>query len=276
VDRNLLIVKRTIYYISVVLLVLCALFLFGIIVASFIPPSILISESQLYFGAVYEGVVTRPQDVTLEMQVPLLGIHKDRRWRAVPEKEWLYVRPSRGRGKGVFQVGVDHSRLKPGNYKGKIDIIVSKTSSSAREIEVFLRIFRKASSSPPFGFIDIPGDSQTPAGRIVRIEGWALDDIEVVKVSAKRTPFPEDVSPIDRDGLVFLGDAVFRERSRKDVRRAFPRFPLNHRAGWWILLERRDLSPQDRSPVELHVIAMDKEGNQKSLGKRTIVLSPVK
>ena len=255
---------------------LCTLFLFGIIVVSFTPPSIVITESQLSFGAVYEGVVTKPQEVIMEIRVPLLGTRKHLRWMAIAEKEWLYVRPSRGIGKKVVQIGVKHSRLKPGNYKGQIKIIASKAVNSPEEIEVFLKIYEKASASPPLGFIDIPSDNQNINSRLVKVEGWALDDIEVVKVSVKRAPLPDDSFLIDPDGLVFLGDAGFRDRVRTDVQRAFPGFPLNQRAGWWFFFEPRFLSGHGASPVELHVIALDKEGNKKNLGKRTVILSPVK
>jgi len=268
--------KRIISFIPLLLLVLCTLFLFGIIVVSFTPPSIVITESQLSFGALHEGVVTKPQEIIIVIRNPLLGIRKHIRWGAIAEKEWLYVRPSRGIGKKVVQIGVKHSRLKPGNYKGQIKIFASKAVNSPEKIEVFLKIFEKASSSPPFGFIDIPSDNQNITGRSVKVEGWALDDIEVVRVSVKRAPLPDDSSLIDPDGLVFLGDAVFRERSRKDVQRAFPGFPLNQRAGWWLSFGLHILSGQEVSPVELQVIALDKEGNKKNLGKRTVILSPVK
>jgi hypothetical protein len=256
--------------------VLCTLFLLGIGVVSFAPPSIVVTESQLYFGAVFEGVVTKPQNVVLEIRNPLLGTRKHFRWRAVPERKWLYVRPSKEMGKEMIQIGTEHSHLEPGNYKGRIKIFASKAVNSPKEIEVLLRVYEKGSSSPPFGFIDIPSDHQDITGRLVKVEGWALDDIEVVRISVKRAPLHDDASLIDPDGLVFLGDAVFRERSRKDVQRAFPLFPLNHRAGWLFSFGLHVLSGQEISPVELHVVALDKEGNKKDLGKRTVLLSPGK
>lgn len=255
---------------------LCTLSLLGIVVVSFAPPSVTLTESRLNFGAVHEGVVTKPQDVVLEIGNPLLGTRKHVRWRAAPDRKWLYVRPARGMGRKVIQIGVKHSRLKPGNYKGRVEIFASKAARSPQEIEVFLKIFDKGSTSPPFGFIDIPGDHQNLTGRLVNVEGWALDDIEVVGVMVKRTPLPGDSSMIDQDGLVLLGKAVFRERSREDVRKAFPRFPLNHRAGWRLFLDLRDLPREEAFVVELHVAALDKEGNKKELGKRTVLLSPGK
>jgi hypothetical protein len=268
--------NRIISIIPLILIVLCALFLLGIGVVSFAPASIVVTESQLYFGAVFEGMVTKPQNVDLEIRNPLLGTRKHVRWRAIAEKEWLSVRPSRGMGKEVIQIGAKHSRLEPGNYKGRVKIFDTKAEHSPKEIEVLLRVYEKGSSSPPFGFIDIPRDHQDISGTLIKVEGWALDDIEVVRVSVKRAPLPDDSSPIDPEGLVFLGDAVFREGSRKDVQRAFPLFPLNHRAGWLFSFGLHVLSGQEISPVELHVIALDKEGNKKDLGKRTVLLSPGK
>ena len=94
------------------------------------------------------------------------------------------------------------------------------------------------------------------------------DEIADVRVKVKRAPFPGGLSPIDPDGLVFLGDAVFRERSREDVQRAFPLFPLNHRAGWLFSFGSHLLSVKNTATIELHVVAVDKEGNKKEIGKR--------
>lgn len=264
--------KKVISVIFSILLGLSILYFLGIILISFTSPSLVLNQSQVNFGAIHRGVGTKSQEVMIETINPLLGTHKLLRWKASAEKEWLYVRSPRGIGKGVIQIGVKYSRLEPGNYRGQVKIFTSKAKNSPQEIKVHVKVYEKGKSDPPFGFIDIPGEHQSIISPLMKIEGWALDDIEVVKVSVKRDPLPGESSLVDPDGLIYLGDAVFRKGLRKDVRKAFPGFPLNHRAGWWFSLEPRFLSSYVSSPIDIHIIALDKEGHKKDLGQRTILI----
>lgn len=258
--------------IPLILIGLSTLYLLAIGVMSFNPTSLVITQDQLNFGAIHGGVGTNHQGVLVKTINPLLGSHRLLRWGAAAEQEWLYVRPLRGIGKGMIQIGVKYSRLNPGNYQGQIRIFASKTNNSPQEIKVHLTVYEKGKSVSPFGFIDIPGENQKITSPFMKMEGWALDDIEVVRISIKRDPLPNESFLIDPDGLVFLGDAVFLEGSRQDVQQAFPGFPLNHRAGWLFLFGPKELSGLSDLTFEIHAIAVDKEGYKKDLGQRTLLV----
>jgi hypothetical protein len=121
------------------------------------------------------------------------------------------------------------------------------------------------SSQPPIGFLDIPQEGAQVAGAIA-VGGWALDDLEVVRVAVYRDPVGSEPS-----GLVFIGNATFVPGARPDVARAFPALPLNDRAGFGFLILTNMLPNQGNGTFRLHAVAEDAEGTRVTLGTRTIV-----
>src|SRR5213078_1996135 len=59
----------------------------------------------------------------------------------------------------------------------------------------------------PFGSVDHPGDDEVGANNAIQIEGWALDRIQIARVTIERKPFRDDRS-INSRVLVHLGQAL--------------------------------------------------------------------
>lgn len=95
--------------------------------------------------------------------------------------------------------------------------------------------------------------------------GWVLDDIDVEALKIFRNPIAGEGR-----GLVYIGDAVFVEGARPDVEQAYPDYPNNHRAGWGYTLLTNALPNGGNGAFTLHAWAVDKEGNNISLGTKTI------
>jgi hypothetical protein len=71
---------------------------------------------------------------------------------------------------------------------------------------------------------------------------------------------------------VFIGDAVFVEGARPDVEQAYPTYPNNYKAGWGYMLLTNFLPNGMYGIFTLHAIATDMEGNQVTLGTKTILV----
>jgi hypothetical protein len=66
----------------------------------------------------------------------------------------------------------------------------------------------------------------------IAVTGWALDDIETTSIKIYRDP----VGAEPAGQSIYIGDATFVEGARPDVELAYPRYPLNNRAGWGYML----------------------------------------
>jgi hypothetical protein len=133
---------------------------------------------------------------------------------------------------------------------------------------VTLKIYSAGTTSPPFGFFDTPVDGTTGITGAIPVTGWALDDIEVVKVDTWRDPVGSE--PVHSNGYVYIGDAVFVDGARPDVETAYPGYPLNYRAGWGYMMLTYGLPALGNGVYRIHAIAYDKEGNSVELGAKTI------
>ncbi len=100
----------------------------------------------------------------------------------------------------------------------------------------------------------------------IAVTGWALDNIEVARVEIRRAPvFGEGNS------LIYIGDAVFVEGSRPDVETANAGAPFNYRGGWGYMMLTNFLPSSGNGSFTLYAIATDMEGNQTTLGNKTII-----
>jgi hypothetical protein len=272
--KNGVVKNKIVRCLQVGLLAAVALLLFGIMITSFIPPSLTLSKDTVFFGAEDEGVATPPQKISIVIQNKAFGAHRDLLWKARPQKDWLIVRPATGRGAGGFEIRPLHRRLPPGTYRATVAVTCRGTRNSPKEIPVVLNIVRKGASAPPFGWLDYPPNGTTVRGDQLEVWGWALDDIEVTEVKIKRTPFPnEDSRPIDPDGLIPVGKAKLMKGARPDVEKAFARYPLNSRAGWWFSLPLGDLPPETVDKLTIHAVLTDKEGSSTDLNSTTVKLA---
>jgi Beta-propeller repeat len=125
----------------------------------------------------------------------------------------------------------------------------------------------------PTGSFDTPVSGATGIAGAIPVTGWALDNIEVIKVDVWRESLPGEAA-----GLSYIGDGVFVADARPDVEGAFPSSPFQYRGGWGYMLLTNLLPNAGGSPgpgngiYALHAIAHNKAGNSLDLGTRTITV----
>ena len=174
---------------------------------------------------------------------------------------------------------ISPSRRAPRSIAGKI----------LREIERIPRNFRRAFGRPqpppavrpktrkfaalPFGSVDRPPTgSDTETNNAIELGGWALDRIQIARVTIERDSFPGEPGRNTR-GLVEIGQARILNGSRPDVGVVFPLYPHTCRAGWSFELRREMISSADKFQTVIHVIAHAVDGRNAEIGQRPIVFS---
>jgi len=135
---------------------------------------------------------------------------------------------------------------------------------------VWIQVYSPGATSGPFGVMDTPLQGAQVSGSIP-VTGWALDDVEVVRLEIKRAPHALDPPVvIGEDGLVYVGDGLFIEDARPDVEAAYPGYPLCYRAGWGFMVLTYGLPNQGNGTYTLYAFAVDREGNRRQVGQKTI------
>ena len=78
--------------------------------------------------------------------------------------------------------------------------------------------------------------------------------------------------PVSGEGSkpIYIGDALFVDGARTDIETAYPGYPFNYKAGWGYMLLTNFLPNSGNGTFKLYAIATDKEGNQTTLGSKTI------
>jgi hypothetical protein len=215
-------------------------------------PSIQLNRTSLYFSAISGSSQTGSQTVSVDISG---GCSLD--WTASCQENWIEVMPKSAAGSALVTVSVDTAGLAAGTYSGTIFFTCDSASDSPREVTVNLTLHDIAPAGLPFGDFSTPPDVSVARGSIP-VTGWALDDIEVESVK------------IYRDGSFYVGDAVFVDGARPDVEAAFPGCPFNYRAGWGYMLLTNFFPNGGNGNFTLSAVAFDKEGNQVTLGSKTI------
>jgi len=185
-------------------------------------------------------------------------------WTAAASDDWLKVYPSKGTGSGDVSISVDAAGLGAGIYTGTIEVSAPGSTNSPQSISITLKVYDSGKSSPPLGEFSTPIDGSTVRSSIPA-SGWALDDIGVESVKIYR-------DPVEGEGanMIYIGDAVFVEGARPDVEAAYPGYPMNYKAGWGYMMLTNFLPNAGNGTFRLHVIAADTEGNETTLGVKTI------
>ncbi|MCX6582628.1 MAG: Ig-like domain-containing protein [Candidatus Aminicenantes bacterium] len=215
------------------------------------PPIIILNKSHLYFGASTDGTVSVAQTVIIKNTGGGLLA-----WTATGDNSWLKVSPNAGTGPGVIAITVNPSGLSEGIYTGTITVSDPYAVNSPQAIAVTFEIYSTGSLTMPFGDFATPVNGSTVSGSIA-VTGWALDDIEVKKVEIF-------------NGEAYIGDAIFVEGARPDVESAYQQYPLNYKAGWGYMLLTNFLPGGGNGTYTLSARATDAEGNQVTLGSKTI------
>jgi hypothetical protein len=181
-------------------------------------------------------------------------------WSVSDSASWLSCTPTSGTDAGVVTVSVDVSGLSSGTYSGTITVSSADATNSPQTVSVTLNVYGSGASSGPFGQYATPEDGSVVSSS-VPFTGWALDDVGVESVKFYRW---------SGGSRVYIGDAVFVEGARPDVEAAYPGYPMNYRAGWGYMMLTNFLPNGGNGTFTIHAIIQDVEGNEVSLGSKTI------
>ena len=231
------------------------------------PSTIKLNRTHLIFTSTTGG--TKPQGQTILVDNSGGGILN---WTTMGtgSPSFLQLNPSQGTRNGVIQVEVNTEGLSPGTYDEIVVVSAPNTSNSPVSVHVTLRIVAAEKSVGPFGWFETPKDGALVYGA-VPVTGWALDDVEVVRIEIKRSMHVQDApSAIGLDGLVYVGDALFVEGARPDIEQLYESYPLSSRAGWGCMILTNCLPNQGNGSFVLYSFAYDREGNRVLLGQKTI------
>ena len=214
--------------------------------------NIVLSRTHLYFGA-SGGAVTGAQTFSINNDGtgPL-------QWNITSTTGWLDFTPVNGTDSGIVTVEVDSTGLAPGTYQGSVIISAPGALNTPREVAITLTVYPANSTSAPFGDYATPVQGSVVSSS-VPVTGWVLDDIEVVGVKIYNGPD-------------FIGDAILVEGARPDVEQAYPGYPQNYRAGWGYMMLTHFLPNGGNGTYTIYAKATDTEGNQVTLGSKTIVV----
>jgi len=224
-------------------------------------PVIELSKTSLVFGAERSGFQTDEERIIISN-----AGEGALNWQVTANNDWIDVHPSSGSGNGEFYVGIAHTNLFAGTTTGTVTITDTKASNSPQTINVTLTVYRFEESSPPFGVFDTPVNGTTGITGAIPVTGWALDDVGVASVKIYREPVAGEAT----DELIYVGDAGFVEGARQDIESAYPTYPANSRAGWGYMMLTNFLPGQGNGTFYIHALLTDKEGNEISLGQKTI------
>jgi hypothetical protein len=184
-----------------------------------------LNRANVWFGATQNGaLVTGPQTVQITTAA---GVN----WTVSSNQAFVTVSPGSGTGSGTFTISVQSTTLpSPSTQSAVVSVSSAQATNSPQSVQVSLNVINTGSTKSPFGSFDTPVDNTTGVTGAVAVTGWALDDIEVVKVQIWRDPIGAE--PTAGNGLIYIGDATFVSGARPDVQSAYPNTPLNDRAGW--------------------------------------------
>jgi Leucine-rich repeat (LRR) protein len=221
-------------------------------------PVLELSRETLNFGCIIGKVSTPAQD----LRVTIDGNPVD--WSAEADAAWLQLTPSSGTGTTQISVSIAPDGLSAGKYTGSITVSAPDADNSPQSVNVTLNVYESHSTTGPVGEFSTPIDGSTVFSS-VPVTGWAVDEIGVESVRIYR-------EGRDQSDLVFIGDAVFVEGARPDVEALYPEYPKNHLAGWGYMLLTYFLPNGGNGTFTLHALATDVEGNEVTLGTRTVTV----
>jgi Tol biopolymer transport system component len=238
-------------------------------------PILSTDKSTLSFTAVTSGGTFVSQTGAQSVR---LTQHRDAAitWTVTPSQPWLQVTPGSGAGSGTLTVSVAPVAGLPssGTVTATIAFAIGGGVTTVPPITVSLTLAPSGTTLAPFGTVDTPTDNRVGVTGAVPFTGWALDDIEITRVSICRAAFGAEVAPIDPNcggaAEIFVGFAVFIDGARPDVAAAYASYPQATRAGWGFMVLTNMLPAQGNGTYRFTMRAQDREGNWFVLGNRTM------
>jgi hypothetical protein len=180
----------------------------------------------------------------------------DLNWDVTSDAVWASSSPALGTGDAYVDISIDPTGLAAGTYTGTLTVSDPNSTNKSMTAVVNLTIKGASEDEEPFGDFSTPSNDVTVSGS-VPVTGWALDDIELVRVA------------IYYNNNSYVGDAVFVEGARTDIEAAYPSYPYNSRAGWGYMLLTNSLPD---GTYTFFAIAEDNAGHSVKLGESTVVI----
>jgi hypothetical protein len=243
-------------------------------------PTMTLDRSSLIFTAVNNGAgftaVTGVQAVRMtQTGSPAIS------WTAQSNAPWLIVSSTGGTGSSTSGSGTATLWITPqfipglaATQGGTITITLTGAANTVGPINVTLNSKLPGTTGGPFGFFDTPTDGATGVAGSVAVTGWALDDVQVLRVTICRDAVSGEVAvnPGNCGGVakVYIGDAIFIDGARTDVQAANPTLPLNSRGGWGYLMLTNFLPNLGNGTFVIYAYAYDADGHMVALGNKTI------
>jgi hypothetical protein len=221
----------------------------------FLPSEITLNRTQLNFGVTTSGMTTPSQIIYINNSG-----EGTLNWSVSNNVSWLNCSPSSGTNAGAVTVSVDVTGHSAGTYTGEITVTDPNASNSPQKVSVTLNVYGSGQTSVPFGQFASPEDGSTVSSSIP-VTGWVMDDIGVESVKIYRG---------NPGSFVYIGDTLFVEGARPDIEQAFPDYPMNYKAGWGYMMLTNFLPNEGNGTFKIHAIATDIEGNEITLGTKTI------
>lgn len=227
-------------------------------------PTFSVDKSSLVFAATSNGIAftskTGEQIVRLLQNGPGTVT-----WTAVSNQPWLTVSPASGAGTANLKINVVFASGLAATQGGAITITLTGAGNTVGPIAVTLNTVNANTNTAPQGTFDTPIDGTKDISGSIAVTGWAVDDVEVVRVRILRNPVSGEGSD-----PVFIGNAVLVEGARPDVAATFPNVPKNTVAGWGYLMLTNFLPDLGNGTFTLYAIADDADGHSTLLGTKTI------
>jgi Viral BACON domain len=241
-------------------------------------PQMALDKTSLRFGAVTSGSSFLSQTATQVVRMTQSGAGTVT-WTATSNQSWLQVSPASGSGSATFSISVVAvAGLPPnGTVNGSITLVFTGAGNSPGPISVALTLIPNGTSTLAVGVVDTPSDNRTGVTGAIPFTGWALDDVEVLRVMICRAAFGAESAPVDPNCAgapqIFVGFAIFIDGARPDVQAGFPNHPVNSRAGWGFMVLTNMLPNQGNGTYQFFVYAQDRDGHTTLLGTRTMTCS---
>jgi alpha-tubulin suppressor-like RCC1 family protein len=193
-------------------------------------------------------------------------------WTAASNQPWLVVSPASGTGTATLTVSTQFTAGLIATQSGSITITLTGAGNAVGPINATLQV--RAASSPPFGSFDTPTNGVAGVAGSIAVTGWALDAVQVMRVTVCRDAVTGETPPVDPNcagnAQVYVGDAVFIDGARPDVQGLYSTMPLSSRAGWGYLLLTNFLPNLGNGTFTLRAYAFDAAGLTTALGVKTI------
>ncbi len=220
-----------------------------------VPPGISVNRDELNFRMLSTGSET-PRQVVRIKNTGGGTLH----WNAFSFTDWVTVNPT-GDSTGSFvEVWVTNDGLEPGTYTAELKVVPSGRYSRAETVSISLEVLAPGASAPPFGEVSTPTGENVVSGSVA-FTGWALDDIGVENVVLYLE---------SGNNLTAVGGGVFVEGARPDIEGLYREYPASYRAGWGYMMLTNFLPNGGNGSYIIRVVAVDAEGNETILDRRTI------